>query len=191
MKTAIYVRVSTVDQSFDSQELELKKFCDLQGWTDIVRFSDQLSGASTDRPGLEALLAAVRAQKIERVVVFKLDRLGRSLPHFAIILMELQKHGTALVATSQGIDTSNSNPMGRLQLHVLMAFAEFERELIRERVNAGLAAARKRGKKLGRKRAHSVTPTQVKALQAEGLSLRAIGRKLGVDHSSVRSLLKW
>src|ERR1022692_2082179 len=102
-------------------------------------------------------MAAVRAGKVERIVVFKLDRLGRSLPHLALILDELQRNGVALIATSQGIDTSISNPVGRLQLNVLMAVAVFEKELIRERVNAGLAAARARGVKLGRRPGHGRT----------------------------------
>ena len=124
------------------QEHELRAYCDRRGWGDSEAYTDQISGAKFVRPGLDALLAAVRSGKIERVVVFKLDRLGRSLPHLALILDELARHGVALIATSQGIDTSNSNPVGRLQLNVLMAVAEFERGLIRERVHAGLAAAR-------------------------------------------------
>ena len=92
-------------------------------------------------------------------MVFKLDRLGRSLPHLALILDELQRHAVALIATSQGIDTSVApTPVGRLQLGVLMAVAEFEREIIRERINAGLAAARARGVKLGRRAGHLLEP---------------------------------
>jgi len=178
MNTAIYVRISTHDQTTASQEHELRAHCERRGWNDLQVYSDQISGVNFIRPGLDALMAAVRAGKVERVVVFKLDRLGRSLPHLALILDELGRHGVALIATSQGIDTSHSNPVGRLQLNVLMAVAEFEREIIRERVNAGLAAARARGVKLGRRATHNRTPAEVKTLQSRGLGVRAIAREL-------------
>jgi DNA invertase Pin-like site-specific DNA recombinase len=190
MNTAIYVRVSTSDQTTASQEHELRAYCERRGWPGTQMFSDQISGAKYVRPGLDGLMAAIRAGKIERVVVFKLDRLGRSLPHLALILDELARHGVALVATSQGIDTSHSNPVGRLQLNVLMAVAEFEREIIRERVNAGLAAARARGVKLGRRAAHNWTPADVKALKARGLGIRAIARQLNMAASSVWTMLR-
>src|ERR1035441_1581143 len=157
MNTAVYIRVSTADQTTASQEHELRAYCERRGWRELQFYSDQICGANFVRPGLDALMAAARVGKIERVVVFKLDRLGRSLPHLALLLEELQQQGVALIATSQGIDTSISNPVGRLQLNVLMAVAEFEREIIRERVNAALAAAPARGVKLGRRATHART----------------------------------
>jgi DNA invertase Pin-like site-specific DNA recombinase len=92
----------------------------------------------------------VRRGKVDVVACFKLDRLGRSLPHLAQIISELDQHNVAIVATSQGIDTNHDSPAGRLQMHVLMAVAEFERTLIVERVRAGQAAARAKGVKFGR-----------------------------------------
>src|SRR5882724_9991246 len=150
MKTTIYTRVSTDKQAHDSQLLELREYCRRRGWPDIAEYADTISGSKFSRQGLDALLKQVRKGRVARIVIFKLDRLGRSLPHLAQIVSELSHNGTALVCTSQGIDTSDSNAAGRLQLGVLMAVAEFEREIIRERVNAGLAAARARGAKLGR-----------------------------------------
>ncbi len=190
MNSIIYLRVSTGDQTTDSQEHELRAYCARRGWGDLQVYSDQISGVKFVRPGLDAVMAAVRAGKVERVVVFKLDRLGRSLPHLALILDELQRHGVALIATSQGIDTSHSNPVGRLQLGVLMAVAEFEREIIRERVNAGLAAARARGVKLGRRAGHNCTSADVKALKDRGLGVRAIARELKMPLSSVWVMLR-
>lgn len=190
MHTALYVRVSTDQQTTDSQEHELRAFCERRGWRDCQTYTDQISGAKFVRPGLDALLGAVRAGKVERIVVFKLDRLGRSLPHLALILDELQRHAVALIATSQGIDTSGTNPVGRLQLGVLMAVAEFEREIIRERINAGLAAARARGVKLGRRGGHNRTPAEVIALKNRGLGVRAIGRELNVPASTVSLMLR-
>ncbi len=190
MNTAIYIRVSTEDQTTASQEHELRSYCDRRGWCKSDIYSDQISGAKFTRPGLDALMAAIRLNKVVRVVVFKLDRLGRSLPHLALILDELQRHGVALIATSQGIDTSNSNPVGRLQLNVLMAVAEFEREIIRERVNAGLAAARAKGVKLGRRASHNRTPAEVLAAKERGLGVRAIARELNMPASSVWVILR-
>src|SRR6266576_1041158 len=150
MHTAIYVRVSTGNQRTDSQEQELKRYCRQRGWKNPVLYVDKISGAKTSRPELSRLMEDIRGGRIRRLVGYKLDRLGRSLTHLALILDEINRLKVPLIASSQGIDTSEENPAGNLQLGVLMAVAEFEREIIRERVNAGLAAAMKRGVKLGR-----------------------------------------
>ena len=184
MKTAIYVRISTDKQSHESQLLELRTHCQRRGWAEVVEYSDTITGSKFTRRGLDALFADVRKGKVERVVVFKLDRLGRSLAHLAQLIAELTANGTALVCTSQGIDTSDSNPAGRLQLGVLMAVAEFEREIIRERVNAGLAAARARGARLGRPKTLGEHATAVGALLAQGKGVREIARELGLAVSS-------
>lgn len=156
----------------------------------MVEYSDIISGSKFTRRGLETLFADVRKGKIERIVVFKLDRLGRSLAHLAQLIAELTANGTALVCTSQGIDTSDSNPAGRLQLGVLMAVAEFEREIIRERVNAGLAAARARGAKLGRPDTLAGHRTAVEALLTHGKGVREIARELGLPVSSAYKVVR-
>jgi DNA invertase Pin-like site-specific DNA recombinase len=184
MKTAIYARVSTDKQSHDSQLLELRTYCQRRGWSDVVEFEDTMSGSKFTRRGLVALFADVRKGKVARIVVYKLDRLGRSLAHLAQLVAELTAHGTALICTSQGIDTSDTNPAGRLQLGVLMAVAEFEREIIRERVNSGLAAARARGARLGRPNMLAEHQTAVEALLAQGKGVREIARELGLPVSS-------
>jgi DNA invertase Pin-like site-specific DNA recombinase len=148
--TAIYVRVSTNGQKTDSQKKELLTLCRQRGWKKVALYEDKLSGVATTRPALEKLMQDMRAGQIERLVCFKLDRLGRSLTHLALILDEMNRLKVPLIASSQGIDTSTDNPAGRLQLGVLMAVAEFERGIIKERVNAGLKAAKARGVKLGR-----------------------------------------
>jgi DNA invertase Pin-like site-specific DNA recombinase len=96
------------------------------------------------------MMAMVPRGKVDVVACFKLDRLGRSLPHLAQIISELDQHKVSIVASSQGTDTNHDSPAGRLQMHVLMAVAEFERSLIVERVRAGQAAARAKGVKFGR-----------------------------------------
>ena len=153
-------------------------------------FVERESGAKVSRPQLDALMAEVWAGGVARVVVYKLDRLGRSLTHLALILDELQRLGVSLICTSQGIDTSGDNPAGRLQLGVLMAVAEFERSLIRERVNAGLRAAKVRGVKLGRPSTLADRRVDVLRLKGQGIGLRETARRLGLPVSSVAKVLK-
>lgn len=190
MKTAIYTRISTANQTNDSQLLELREYCRRREWSDVVEYADTISGSKFTRQGLDALLTQVRKGRVERIIVFKMDRLGRSLPHLAQIVAELSNHATSLICTSQGIDTSNDNPAGRLQMGVLMAVAEFEREIIRERVNAGLAAARARGSKLGRPSSLEQHKPAVAALVSQGKGSRIIARELGLPLSSVCKLVR-
>jgi len=123
------------------------------------------------------------------MVCFKLDRLGRSLTHLALILDELGRLRVPLVCTSQGINTSNDNPVGKLQLGVLMAVAEFERGLIRERTMAGLSAARAGGARLGRPPVSPAQIAEVQKLKASGLGIRAISRAVGMPVSTVAAVL--
>jgi DNA invertase Pin-like site-specific DNA recombinase len=190
MNTALYIRVSTLDQRTDSQEQELKKHCRLRGWNNIESYTDTICGAKCSRPELDKMMQDIRAGKIERLLVFKLDRLGRSLTHLALILDELNRLKVPLIASSQGIDTSDDNPAGRLQLGVLMAVAEFERGIIKERVNAGLSAAKARGVQLGRPTTINGRAAEISKLKAQGLGVRAIGRALQMPPSSVREALQ-
>jgi len=136
----------------------------------------------------------VREGHVDVLAVYKLDRLGRSLQHLAQLIGEFKAHGTALIATSQGIDTSESNPAGELQMHVLAAVAQFERSVIRERINAGLAAARehgtKSGKPFGRPRTLDRHVGAVAKLSRRGLSGRKIAAQLNIPEGSVFAVLK-
>lgn len=152
MRVALYLRVSTGEQTVEPQRRELLDYCERRGWSGPTEYADTISGAKFTRSGLDALMAAVRSRRVDVVLCVKLDRLGRSLQHLALLIGELDTARVALICTSQGIDTSTDNPAGRLQLGVLMAVAEFERSLIRERTKAGLAAARARGSIGGRRR---------------------------------------
>jgi DNA invertase Pin-like site-specific DNA recombinase len=189
--TAIYMRVSTDDQRLDSQQRELKRYCQHRGWTNLHFYADKLSGSKASRPALDEMIADLRGGKLERLIVYKLDRLGRSLIHLALILDELSRTKVPLICTSQGIDTSDDNPAGKLQLGVLMAVAEFERGIIRERVNAGLAAAKDRGVKLGRPPKLRARAPEVMKLKGQGLGIRAIARTLEMPVSSVHSVVEW
>jgi DNA invertase Pin-like site-specific DNA recombinase len=142
-----------------------------------------VSGAKERRPALDALMGAVRTRKVDVVACVKLDRL-RSVRHLVMVAQELEEIGVHLVVLDQAID--NTTPSGRLPFHVLAAIAEFERELIRERVVAGVRRAKARGRRLGWPRFHHVDPARAPALLAEGLSLRAVARALHTHATTVR-----
>ena len=147
------------------------------------------SGAKFSRTGLDALMAEVRKGRVDAVVAYKLDRLGRSLPHLAQLVGEMTAHNVALIIPAQGIDTSASNPAGTLQMHVLMAVAEFEREIIRERVNSGLRAARARGVRLGRPVTLDVHLPRVRMLIEAGQTISEIAREMKLAYSSAHKLV--
>lgn len=187
----IYTRVSTDKQSHDSQLLELQEYCERRGWgrgfTGPLVISDTISGAKYSRTGLDELMSLIRKGRVGTVVCYKLDRLGRSLAHLAQLIGEFTTNNVALVVPSQGIDTSSSNPAARLQLNILCAVAEFEREIIRERVNAGLAAAKARGVKLGRPA--TVDRETAVRMRAEGASIRKIAKQLDVSSTAIFNIL--
>jgi DNA invertase Pin-like site-specific DNA recombinase len=134
----------------------------------------------------------VRAGKLDVVVITKLDRLGRSLPHFALLVDELRTHGVGLLAISQGIDTRASNPMGALMLGILGAISEFELSLIRERTRAGVAAARARGTHCGRPPLADSQRQRIldAAARLGGKRVRAIARELEMAPSTVGRVLR-
>jgi DNA invertase Pin-like site-specific DNA recombinase len=191
-KTAIYVRVSTNNgsQSTDSQLFELNNYCAMRGWTDVEIYEDHVSGSKASRPALDKMVKQMRAGKILRVVCLKIDRLGRSISHLAMLIAEMSKLNIPLLATTQGIDTSSDSAIGSLQLNIIMAFANFERELIRERVNCGLRAARNRGVRLGRPSMLHKRRDEVMKLKFKGAGIRAIGRELNMAPASVYKILK-
>jgi DNA invertase Pin-like site-specific DNA recombinase len=190
-RIAVYGRVSTGAQNHASQLREVRAYV-RRRWpkAQVVEYRDTASGTRFSREGLDAMMAEIRKGRIEVLAVYKLDRLGRSLQHLAQLIGELEAHGTALMASSQGIDTSESNPAGRLQMHVLAAVAEFERSVIVERINAGLAAARDRGAILGRPRTLDRHVKAVAKLSRKGLSGRKIAAELNIPEGSVFAVLK-
>lgn len=150
MKNVIYTRVSTSDQSCDAQLLELRNYCALKKIAVSEEITDVISGSKSSRAGLDRLMADVRAGRVKTIIVVKLDRLARSLSHFAQLIGELNDLKVSLIVPGQNIDTSESNPASRFTITILAAVAELERDLIRERTKAGLAVARANGKVLGR-----------------------------------------
>jgi DNA invertase Pin-like site-specific DNA recombinase len=146
-----------------------------------------VSGARANRPALDLLLAAARARRLDVVLVTKLDRLARSTRHLVTLAAELDALGVDLVVTDQAIDTTT--PAGRLMFNVLSAIAEFERDLIRERIIAGIRRARAQGRRMGRPPKYRVDPAAAQALLASGASLRGVARQFRVHPSAVRRAL--
>jgi DNA invertase Pin-like site-specific DNA recombinase len=176
----MYARVSTADQTAENQLLQLRVYVQARGWS-ATEYVDCISGSKDRRPELDRLIADAKRRRIDTLVVWKLDRLGRSLKHLVMLLDELQSLGVAFVSLGESIDTGT--PAGRLQLHLLAAVAQFERERIVERVKAGLERARTQGKRLGRPRA----ALPIERLQAAiGLSLTEAAAALGVSRATIK-----
>ena len=187
---AVYLRVSTVDQNTEAQEHQVLEFCRKRGWRSPRVFRDLVCGAANHRPGLDSMLQFIRAGRVRHVVTYKLDRLGRSLTQLAIMVSEFQTRNVGLICTSQGIDTSTPNSVAQLQLGVLMAVAEFERALIKERTIAGLAVARMHGKRIGRPPISSRKVRHIlKIARRLGRSIRSIAREAAVAPSKVARVL--
>ena len=149
MKVAIYLRVSTLDQTTLNQELELQSYCRREGHEIYKIYKDEgVSGIKESRPKLDLMLQDMRTKSFDAIVVWKFDRLGRSTAHLLQVLEELKNKNIRLIATSQNIDTST--PMGKFFFTILSGFAEMEREIIRERILLGLKRRKKQGKLLGR-----------------------------------------
>jgi DNA invertase Pin-like site-specific DNA recombinase len=193
-RVALYLRVSTSEQSTKNQRRELEAVAKRHGWQVVAVFEDAgISGAKgrNGRPGLDAMMKAVMRREIDMVAAWSVDRLGRSLTDLLEFLKELHAKGVDLFLHQQGLDTST--PSGRAMFQMMGVFAEFERAMIRERVLAGLARARSEGKRLGRKRLEDADPKKVdaiKSLRARGTGLRRISRKLGVGVGTVIRILR-
>jgi len=167
MKAAVYLRVSTSEQTTLNQELELKSYCEREGFDIFEIYKDEgISGAKTSRPALDKMLKDMREKKFEAIIVWKFDRLGRSTKHLLQVLEEMKNKDVRLIATSQNIDTGT--PMGKFFFTIMAGFAEMERELIRERILLGLQRRKTQGKPLGR----PVGSTDKKRRKRSGYHLR-------------------
>ena len=205
MRAAIYARVSTLDQNCELQLRELREYVERRGWTINDEYVDRnWSGTKASRPELDRCMKDAAQHKFDAILVWKLDRFGRSVLNLSEQLQSLTSHGIRFLATSQSIDTDQSNPTSRLLLHILAAVAEFERELIKERVLAGIRTYRKAyeagkvgtdrssrsGRNLPQGRPRCVFDRQrVIELRDEGMSIRAIAAKLRVSVGTVHNII--
>ncbi len=177
IRAAVYARVSTVDQEPENQLQELRRYVRARSWAEAAEYVDHgVSGAKDRRPALDRLLRDARRGRIDVIAIWSLDRLGRSLRHLVVLLDELRALGISLVSLRDGLDFST--PAGRLQWQIIGAIGEFERARIAERVKAGLAQARRRGKRLGRP-ARRISEADLQ--RTADLSVREAAREIGVS----------
>ena len=179
MRVALYARVSTLNGQHPEMQLaELREYTSRRGWKIVGEYVDEgISGSKESRPQLNQLMTDVHRRKFEIVLVWKIDRFGRSLKHLVNALADLDAYGVAFVSLRDNLDLST--PSGRLMFQIIGAMAEFERALIQERVRAGLKSARDRGRRLGRP-CIEVDAAQIARLRASGASWREISVRLGI-----------
>jgi len=187
LRAGLYARVSTNDQqTIPLQIRALREYAARRGWTVAVLVKEIGSGASA-RQLREKLLEAARRREIDVVVVWRLDRWGRSVTDLLATLQELDHFGVGFVSLTEALDLTT--PAGRAMAALLAVFAEFEREILRERVRAGLAHARHNGKRLGRPATAALHADEVRKLYRDGLSQTGIARHLQIGRTSVRRIL--
>src|SRR5579862_6267713 len=185
-RVALYARVSTSNghQDPEMQLRELREYCVRRGWLVAGEYVDRgISGTKERRPELDRLLADCRRRLVDAVVVYRYDRFARSLRQLVNALEEFRSLGIGFISLHEGVDTSTPN--GRLIFGIFASIAEFERELIRDRVRSGIASARAKGKRLGRPRVIA-DGDRIAALRAQGLSWVAIAKQLGIGEGTVR-----
>jgi DNA invertase Pin-like site-specific DNA recombinase len=184
MRVVIYARVSTKDQSCDLQLRDLRAYCAARGFSVQREYVDSgESGARDSRPQLNELMDAARKRQFDAVVVWRFDRFARSTKHLLLALEEFRSLGIQFTSYQENIDTTS--PLGQALFTIVSAVAQLERDLIRERVSAGIRNARACGKQFGRPR-RIVNHDDVRRLRSEGASLRQIAAKLGVGYGTVR-----
>jgi DNA invertase Pin-like site-specific DNA recombinase len=188
MRAAIYARVSTKDQSCEMQMRDLRAYCTARGFIIIREYIDiGQSGAKDSRPQLNDLMADARKRKFDSILVWRFDRFARSTKHLLLSLEEFRSLGIQFISYQENIDTNS--PLGQALFTIVSAVAQLERDLIRERVSAGVRNARESGKQLGRPR-RIVNQEDIIRLKANGASLRQIAETLGIGYGTVRTRLR-
>ena len=182
MRVAIYLRVSTEDQATDMQRSDLVKHCEIHGLNYVI-FEDQASGRSTKkRPGLMKLMEGVRQSAFDQVLVWKMDRFARNLADFLQLHAEMELYGVKFVSFKDHLDFST--PIGRMIAQILGVFAEFESSMNGMRVKAGMAEAKRRGAKFGRKEVDFPLEKAL-GMKRNGLTYVEIAKRLNVGRTTV------
>ena len=186
-RVGLYARVSTHDQqTLPLQMRAMRDYASKRGWTVAIQIKEVGSGA-VERELREQLLAAARRREIDVVLVWRLDRWGRSLADLVVTLKDLAQLGVGFVSLTEALDLTT--PTGRAMAGLLSVFAEFEHEILRERIRAGIAEARLKGKHLGRPVTVGKRSSQIKKLHRSGVSKAEIARRLDIGRTSVRRIL--
>jgi DNA invertase Pin-like site-specific DNA recombinase len=187
MRIGIYARVSTKDQSCELQIRDLRAYCVARGFDLVREYIDVgQSGAKDSRPELNKLMDDARKRQFDAIIVWRFDRFARSTKHLLAALEEFRGLGIQFISYQENVDTST--PLGQALFTIVSAVAQLERELIRERVSAGIRNARANGKKLGRPKSR-VDPERIRQLRAQGNSLQQIATDLGIGYGTVRARL--
>lgn len=188
MNVGLYARVSTGDQNTLPMQMQaMREYAKSRHWNVISEIKDTGSGASK-RPKREELLKAARRRDVDAVIVWRLDRWGRSVTDLLTTLQELNELDVGFISITEALDLTT--PTGRAMAALLAVFAEFEREILSERVKAGIAHARKNGKPHGRPETAAKKAAEVKILFQQGLSKSEIARRLNIGRTSVRRFIK-
>ena len=188
MTCAIYTRVSTKEQDTAMQFEEIEQYCLKRELTITKRYTDTASGSKRDRAGLGQLMADAREHKFGSVIVYRFDRFARSLSQLVSALDEFRSLGIEFASIHENIDTTT--PQGKLIFGIFGSIAEFEREIIRERVRSGLAAAKRRGKRLGAKPKHAHKADEARRLIDSGLTTRQVARQVGCSFNTVARMVR-
>jgi len=187
LRAGLYARVSTVDQqTLTMQNRAMREYAARRGWTITLQVRDVNSGAAK-REAREKLLEAARRREIDVVLVWRLDRWGRSVTDLLVTLQELEHLGVGFVSLTEALDLTT--PAGRAMAGLLSVFSEFEREILRERTRAGLAQARLNGRRLGRPLTAGLRAAEIRKLNRAGVSKSEIARRLQIGRTSVRRIL--
>jgi DNA invertase Pin-like site-specific DNA recombinase len=189
-RVGMYLRVSTGGQSVENQRQELERVAAQRGWQIVETYIDQgFSGAKgrDKRPGFAKLCKDAARGKFDLIAAWSIDRIGRSLSHLVEFMDEMRLLEVALYLHTQGMDSSTA--AGKAMLSMCGVFAEFERSVLIERINAGISRARAQGKHLGRPAVSEATVEQIKALRAQGMGMLKIARQLGCGSSTVQRVV--
>jgi DNA invertase Pin-like site-specific DNA recombinase len=182
-RVAIYARVSTLNNQDPEMQLrEVREYCEHRGLVVTEEYVDRISGSKESRPHLNRLMEDAQRRRFDIVVVWKLDRWGRSLKHLVNSLAQLESLGVAFISLRDNLDLTT--PSGRLMFHVIGAMAQFERSLIQERVRAGLRNACAKGQRLGRPRL-AINTAKMEKLRAEGMQWKQIAGEMGISQATL------
>jgi DNA invertase Pin-like site-specific DNA recombinase len=188
LKVAIYTRVSTQDQSTDMQASDLKSYCEQRSLKIYKEYSDKgVSGTKHHRPALDELMADARKRKFDAVLCWRFDRFARSTKHLITALEEFRHLGIDFISYQENIDTSS--PLGKAIFTIVSAIAELERNIIVERVKAGIRRAKEKGKRLGRPKKLNLDVENLRTMRAQGLSFRKIAKKVNACPATVYKTL--